>query len=121
MSDTQRLPTHLRAFVDVEEWTFAKTMSEWPHEYLVRDRVDAHLFDELVGHIRLHGREGRFYHRTLLYFEEDGLLYWTMVEQKADGSWSYPVDAETIINRCLEQESYENRLKGGTLPEDSAN
>ena len=86
-------------------------MSQWPHEYLVRDRVDARLFQELVHHIRLHGREGRFYQRVYVYFEEDGLLYWTMGE---------PVEETDIINRCREQESYENRLKAGTLPEDPA-
>ena len=40
-----RLPAHLRAFVDGETWTFAKTYADtWPHEYLVRDQVDEDLF-----------------------------------------------------------------------------
>ena len=107
MSDALRMPTPLREFVDTEEWTFAKTMPEWPHEYLVRHRVEAQLFEELVHHIRQHGQEGRFYHRILVYFEEDGLLYWTMGE---------PIEETMIINRCREQESYECRLKAGTLP-----
>ena len=38
--------------MDAEEWTFAKTMPEWPHEYLVRKRVDARLFEHLVTFIR---------------------------------------------------------------------
>lgn len=109
MSDTSRLPPHLRNFIDTERWTFAKTMPEWPHEYLVRDRVDARLFEELVHHIRRHGREQRFYHRVLVYFEEDGLLYWTM---------GAPVEETVIINRCRVEQSYENRLRGGTLPDD---
>ncbi len=54
---SQRLPGHLRAFVDRERWTFAKTMPEWPHEYIVRERVDERLFVDLVGHIRAHGHE----------------------------------------------------------------
>jgi hypothetical protein len=111
MSDGSRLPVHLRDFVDTEQWTFAKTMPEWPHEYIVRDRVDEQLFEELVHHIRRHGREHRFYRRMLVYFEEDGLLYWTMGE---------PIEETAIINRCREAESYENRLKAGTLPEDNA-
>ena len=108
MSEAARLPTPLREFVDSEEWTFAKTMPEWPHEYLVRDRVDTQLFEALVRHIFEHGEEGRFYRRVLIYFAEDGLLYWTM---------GGPVEEETIINRCREEESFENRLKNGTLPE----
>lgn len=109
MSETTRLPTPLREFVDSEEWTFAKTMPEWPHEYLVRDRVDTQLFETLVRHIREHGLEGRFYRRVLIYFAEDGLLYWTMGE---------PIEETTIINRCREQDSFENRRKHGTLPDD---
>ena len=109
MSEATRLPSPLREFVDSEEWTFAKTMPEWPHEYLVRDRVDTKLFESLVHHIHEHGTDGRFYRRVLTYFAEDGLLYWTM---------GGPVEEETIINRCKEEESFENRLKKGTLPED---
>lgn len=110
MSEATRLTTPLRHFVDAEEWTFAKTMPQWPHEYLVRDRVDEKLFESLIRHIHEHGEEGCFYHRTLIYFAEDGFLYWTM---------GGPVHEETIINRCREEESYENRLRNGTLPEDT--
>lgn len=81
----------------------------WPHEYLVRDRVDCVLFKALVRHIRQHGFEGRFYKRALTYFAEDGLLYWTM---------GAPIEETTIINRCKEEDSYENRLRNGTLPPD---
>lgn len=77
---THRLPPDLRQFVDCERWTFAKTMPKWPHEYLVRDRVDKRLFMRLVHHIRCHGSEARFYRRLLIYFEEDGMLYWEMGE-----------------------------------------
>ena len=108
MSDTAPLPEALREFIASSKWTFAKTMPEWPHEYIVRERVDRVLFEALVRHIRQHGFEGRFYQRVLTYFAEDGLLYWTMGE---------PIEATTIINRCKEKESYENRLRNGTLPQ----
>ena len=108
MSETVTLPRALRDFVDTAEWTFAKTMPEWPHEYIVRDRVDERLFEALVCHIRAHGFEGRFYHKVLTYYAEDGLLYWTM---------GVPIEETTIINRCKEEGSYENRLLKGTLPE----
>ena len=40
-----KFPANLKAFVDREAWTFAKTYADtWPHEYLVRDRVDEDLF-----------------------------------------------------------------------------
>lgn len=82
-------PDALRKFIDTSQWTFAKTMPEWPHEYLVRDRVDKVLFEALVCHIRQYGFEGRFYQRVFTYFAEDGLLYWTMGK---------PIEETTIVN-----------------------
>jgi hypothetical protein len=110
MVSSIQLPQALREFIDSSQWMFAKTMPEWPHEYLVRDRVDRVLFAALAHHIRQHGVEGRFYQRTLIYFAEDGLLYWTMGE---------PIEETTIINRCREEKSYENRLRNWTLPRDN--
>jgi hypothetical protein len=100
-------PAELRTFVDEQLWTFAKTMPEWPHEYIVRDRVDETLFEGLVCHIRAHGREGRFYKRLLVYYEEAGMVYWTM---------GAPLHETTIVNRCDRTQTYEARLAAGTLP-----
>lgn len=50
-------PVNIRRFVDEETWTYAKTMPEWPHEYLVRERVDEDLFERMVRHIRANGYE----------------------------------------------------------------
>lgn len=106
--DTNSFPEELRRFVTEENWTYAKTMPKWPHEYLVRERVDENLFERLVRHIRSNGYEGRFYSKKITYYEEDGLLYWTM---------GAPLDETTIINRCAKENSFESRLKNGTLPE----
>jgi len=100
-------PAALRTFVDEQTWTFAKTMPEWPHEYIVRDRVDEKLFEQLVAHIRAHGAEGRFYERVLTYYEEAGRVYWTM---------GAPLSETTIVNRCRREDTYEHRLASGTLP-----
>ncbi|HOC31668.1 MAG TPA: hypothetical protein PKK84_05455 [Armatimonadota bacterium] len=102
-----RFPEPIKAFIDTTTWTFAKTMPLWPHEYIVRDRVDRALFEAVVRHIRQYGFEGRFYQRPITYFAEDGLLYWTM---------GAPIEETIIINRCREEDSYESRLKNGTLP-----
>jgi len=101
-------PEDLRAFVAEQTWTYAKTMPKWPHEYIVRDRVDEDLFVQMVRHIRTHGHEGRFYSRKITYFDEDGMAYWTM---------GAPIDETKIINRCPKENTYEARLKAGTLPE----
>ena len=63
-SNSVPLPNVLQEFIDSVQWTFAKTMPEWPHEYIVRDRVDENLFLLLVQHIRSQGYEAKFYERT---------------------------------------------------------
>ncbi len=101
------LPDALREFVDSMQWTFAKTMPEWPHEYIVRERVAEELFVQLVDHIRANGYEGRFYQRSFIYYDDGELVYWTM---------GAPVEETTIINRCRREATYEKRLQNGTLP-----
>ncbi len=99
----------LRAFVSTARWTAARTYaSTWPHEYIVRRNVDERLFVELVQHIRTHGYDARFYQRRMRYFDEDGWVYWTM---------GAPIDETVIVNRCREDQTYEYRLRHGTLPE----
>ena len=102
------LPDVLREFIDSTQWTFAKTMPEWPHEYIVRGRVDEDLFVGLVRHIREHGYEGKFYLTSITYYDDRGMVYWTM---------GAPLDETTIVNRCKKEDSYEHCLLKGTLPE----
>ena len=101
-------PLELRDFVDQETWTYTKTMPKWPHQYLVRERVDEDLFVQLVKHIRAEGYDGTFYRMKITYYDEDGLTYWTM---------GTPVGETIIINRCKKEDTYEVRLANGTLPE----
>jgi hypothetical protein len=98
----------LREFIKFTHWTYAKTMPKWPHEYIVRERVDEQLFIDLVAHIRAYGYTGKFYKKEIVYFEEDGLIYWTM---------GAPIEQTTIINRCKKENSYEYRLENNSLPD----
>jgi hypothetical protein len=100
-------PSVLREFIDSSQWTFAKTMPEWPHEYIVRGRVDENLFVQLVRHVRANGYEGKFYQKNITYFDAAGMVYWTMGE---------PLEETIIVNRCRKEDSYEYRLLKGTLP-----
>ena len=108
MSNNQ-LSTNLRSFIDDQDWIFAKTYAKtWPHEYIVRDQVDKTLFAVLVEHIRANGYVGKFYKMDITYFDEDGIVYWTMGD---------PIEATTIINRCTKEQSYEYRLAHNDLPD----
>ena len=68
---------------------------------------DEKAFLELVTHIREFGYQGFFYQKPITYYDEDGLTYWTM---------GAPIGETTIINRCRTENTYEERLKKGTLP-----
>lgn len=110
MSATEavRFSADLQRFVNGEKWTFAKTYAKtWPHEYLVRAKVDETRFVELVKHIRANGYQGRFYSMRITYYDEDGLVYWTM---------GAPIEETTIINRCKKEQTYEYRLAHNDLP-----
>jgi hypothetical protein len=105
----KRFPENIKHLIEATDWTFAKTYAEtWPHEYILRKNVNDHLFVEFVEHIRKHGYEDWFYKKPITYFEEDGLVYWTM---------GAPLAETIIINRAMKESTYSERLKNGTLPE----
>ena len=108
ISPTAKLPNHLKEFIGGEKWIFAKTFAKtWPHEYIGRKNVDEALFIQLVEHIRAHGYIGKFYSKSIIYFDADGKVYWTM------GS---PLDQTIIINRCKTEQSYAYRLAHILMP-----
>jgi len=109
MSDGS-LPARLHDFIESTPWVFAKTYAKtWPHEYIVRDRVDETLFLELARHISEHGYQGSFYRKSITYYDHESRVYWTM---------GGPVEDTIIINRCTKEQSYEYRRDHGLLPED---
>ena len=109
MNVSSPLTPELREFVDSASWVFARTYAAtWPHEYIVRDRVDERLFASLVVHIRTHGYEGRFYRRTITYFDDGDQVYWTM---------GAPVAQTVIVNRCRKDQTYEYRRAHNLLPD----
>jgi len=76
------------AYVDAQEWVFAKTMPKWPHEYvLIWRSPDPWLHLRVVAFIRSVGerrRWGRHFHH-----------YWTWGDHEY---WAMP-PRETILNR----------------------
>ena len=101
-------PENLKIFIAESNWVFAKTYAKtWPHEYIVREKVDENLFLELVKHIRLHGYVGKFYNQEYIYFDDQKKVYWTM---------GAPVEETIIINRCSKEQTYDYRLAHNDLP-----
>ncbi len=104
----KKFSSELKDFINNSKWIYAKTYAAtWPHHYIVRERVDENLFIKMVEHIRHFGYEGQFYKMKLIYFEEDGYVYWTMGAH---------IEETIIVNRCTKENTYEYRLKMGTLP-----
>ena len=106
--DAPSFPEDVQRFVLASRWIFARTYaSSWPHEYLLRTDENAPLFLKLARHVFEHGVEERFYRSRRRYFHIGGQVYWSM-DRSAELS--------TLVNRCVETETYENRLRAGTLP-----
>ena len=96
------LSEKLKIFIKQQDWIFAKTYAEtWAHEYIVQERVDNKLFLELATHIDNFGYESYFYKTKQIYFDYGRYTYWHM---------------ENIINRCLAEDTYQEREKNGRLP-----
>jgi hypothetical protein len=111
MNSSIVLSDALREFIDSSQWTFFRTTPEWPHEYIVRERDNEELFLQLIRHIRANGYEGKFYSTSITYYDDGGLVYWTM---------GAPLEETIIINRCRKENSYEYRLLKGTLPQSNS-
>ena len=75
-----------------QEWVFAKTMPDNPHEYCLRRRWvgDDDAFVEAVEFIREAGYEAFFEGRPYTQLDIDDHFYWTM---------GFPVDETILINR----------------------
>jgi hypothetical protein len=98
----KELSKELKEFIENSKWTFAKTYAAtWPHEYIVKEKVDNELFLKLADHIDTFGYESYFYKMKQVYFDYSGFTYWHM---------------ENIINRCAEADTYHRREKDGRLP-----
>ena len=89
---TSMSEAELGAFVQGNGWTYAKTMPQCPHEYVVRKNVaDDNVFCRFVMTIRRFGCDEKFYSKTHRYLDLGPFKYWTM------GDW---LPTTIIINRA---------------------
>jgi hypothetical protein len=99
LDDPTEIPEHeaefARRFIEVCQFTFAKSVPNSPHEYCPRARIPAGRqddYDRFVGLIEQHGYRGRFLSTTYTYLNVDGWRYWQ--------SPSYFPPGSVIINRA---------------------
>lgn len=76
-------------YLKAQDWTYAKSMPRWPHEYvLLRRSTDPAAHLNAVAFIRANGQARRWGRRMHHYWQPgDGREYWTMRE------------SDTILNR----------------------
>ncbi len=91
----------ITSFIRSHTWTFAKTMPDAPHEYVVKAKCRSPSeFEAFARHIREHGYRGKFGRTTYTYFDwpVDGVVhvFWTM---------GAPLAATIIINRVVKKSS----------------
>lgn len=77
----------IKNFIDTVVWTFAKTMPEIPHEYIVIDDYPekSESIKEFIQEIENDGYVNSFFDKEYKYLEIDGYKYWVI---------------ENIINRA---------------------
>jgi len=83
----------VQEFLENQTWTFAKTMPESPHWYIVRsDTLDFNAFIEVVRFIQQNGLPSTFAGVTYNYLHLGEYKYWTM---------GLLPEETTIINRAF--------------------
>ena len=78
---TENNEIRFKQFIENNDWTFAKTMAEIPHYYLVRDNLsesDMKLFDDFDEFIKKNGYTKEFYSKQYTYFNIGKLKYWVI-------------------------------------------
>lgn len=88
--------TEILDFIQNNEWVFAKTMPEAPHEYVVKNKLSPFYktqFERLTKYIRIFGRNERYLgtHPVRQYLYIAGYKYWTM---------GAPIQSTIIMNRA---------------------
>ncbi|MDP2638419.1 MAG: hypothetical protein Q8P26_05145 [Candidatus Levybacteria bacterium] len=78
---SQSISPHVEKFIIRNKWVFAKSMSEIPHYYIVRDNLsedDKKIFDEFDAFIKKNGYTAEFYSKQYTYFNIGNYKYWVM-------------------------------------------
>ncbi len=85
----QSVPSYIENFINGNKWVFAKTMTEIPHYFIVRDNLsenDKKLFNEFDLFIKKNGYTEKFYSKQYTYYNIGNYKYWII---------------ENILNRAI--------------------
>ncbi len=97
-------------FANHVDWTFAKSVPNWPHFYIVEkelDDLDAYAAARVF--IRDQGYDGHFFDLDVRYYDVDGWTYWSSPLAK-------PVEDQYMINRCRKEYTWDALSSAGELP-----
>lgn len=97
-------------FADYVDWTFAKSVPNWPHFYIVEkelDDQDAYVIARTF--IRDQGYDGNFFDLDVRYYDVDGWTYWSSPLAK-------PFEEQYMINRCRTEYTWDALSSAGELP-----
>jgi len=96
-----------KQFIEQANWTFAKTMPQWPHEYTVKNQNVVSEFEEFVRYIQHAGVYCKKTFWTRTYLDVGEWYYWTM---------SSLVKRTRIINRARRDEALHLKSDNGMPP-----
>ena len=80
-----------KEFIEKNNWHFAKTMPQNPHEYCLRRETDETEFEEFVKLIRREGYQELYWGKMYICYNVGQYKYWTMGE---------PLEKTILINRA---------------------
>ena len=108
-----QIPTNknfLHGFFETVDWTFAKSIPNWPHFYIVEGELeDPEAYAAARSFIRNHGYDGHFFDLVVRYYDADGWTYWSSPLAK-------PFEEQYMINRCRTEYTWDALAQTGELP-----
>ena len=97
-------------FVDHVDWTFAKSVPNWPHFYIVEEELDdPEGYAAARAYIRGQGYDGHFFDLGVRYYDLREWTYWSSPLAKS-------FEDQYMINRCRKEYTWDALAKAGELP-----
>jgi len=97
-------------FVEHVDWTFAKSVPNWPHFYIVEGQLDEpETYLAAREFIRDRGYDGHFFDLEVRYYDLGKWTYWSSPLAKS-------FEDQYMINRCRKEYTWDALAEAGELP-----